>query len=188
GGLFVDGIVNGDILTGEWNIPSLGVGAAPWTTSSHVNTWGAQLETGYAIPLGSSAFIEPVGSIAYGRTTTGRLDLALGATQSFGNSDTLRGSLGGRVGTTSSFQYYKVKLALEGRVWDEFDGKTNTALANAGATFLNANDISGVYGEVKGEANLFAAGDHLSAFLNAGVKWKARYQDTSVSLGVRYQW
>ncbi len=188
GGLFVDGIVNGDILTGDWNLPSLGVGAAPWTASSHVNTWGGQLEAGYAFPIGASSSVEPLGSIAYGRTSTGHLGLALGDSQAFGNSDTLRGSLGGRVATTAAFQYYKVKLALEARVWDEFDGKTNTVLTNGGAAFLNANDISGVYGEVKGEANLFAVGNKLSAFVDTGIKWKTRYQDTSVSLGVRYQW
>ncbi|HEX7758403.1 MAG TPA: hypothetical protein VF459_02795 [Caulobacteraceae bacterium] len=186
GGLFVDGIINGNILTGAWNIPNLGVTAAPWLASSHVNTWGGQLEAGYAFPVGASSFVEPLGSIAYGRTTTGALTLP-GATEAFGNSDTLRGSLGGRVGTTAAFQYYKVKMALEGRVWDEFDGKTNTVLS-AGGLFSNGNDINGVYGEIKGEANLFAAGNNLSAFVNTGVKWKSRYQDTTVTLGVRYQW
>ncbi|MGA0599434.1 beta strand repeat-containing protein [Caulobacter sp. KR2-114] len=187
GGLFVDGIVNGNILTGEWNLPSLGATTAPWDASSHVNTWGGQLEAGYSLPIGASSFVEPLGSIAYGRTTTGALALP-GATQNFADADTLRGSLGGRIGTTAAYQYYKVKVALEGRVWDEFDGKTNTLLANGGANFLNGADISGVYGEIKGEANLFAAGNNLSAFVNTGIKWKSRYQDTSVSLGVRYQW
>jgi hypothetical protein len=186
GGLFVDGIINGNILTGNWNIPGLGATVAPWTANSHVNTWGGQLEAGYAFPIGASSFVEPLGSIAYGRTTTGALALP-GGTQAFGDSDTLRGSLGGRIGTTASFQYYKVKVALEGRVWDEFDGKTTTLL-NVGAPFTNGNDISGVYGEIKGEANLFAVGNNLSAFVNSGIKWKSRYQDTSVSLGLRYQW
>jgi hypothetical protein len=186
GGLFVDGIINGNILTANWNIPGLGVTPAPWLASSHVNTWGGQLEAGYAFPIGASSFVEPVGSIAYGRTSTGSLTLP-GATQAFGDSDTLRGSLGARVGTTAAFQYYKVKVALEGRVWDEFDGKTNTVL-NAGGLFTNGNDINGVYGEIKGEANLFAVGNNLSAFVNTGIKWKTRYQDTSVTLGVRYQW
>ena len=105
------------------------------------------------------------------------------------DSNTFRGSLGARVGTTATTQYYRVKLALEGRVWDEFDGKTNTSLLIAGGpNFLNADDISGVYGEIKGEANLFAVGNNLSAFLNTGVKWKSKYQDTTVTLGFRYQW
>ena len=186
GGLFVDGIINGNILTGNWNIPGLGVTPAPWIASSHVNTWGGQLEAGYAFPIGASSFIEPVGSIAYGRTTVGQLNLPVGP-QTFSNADTLRGSLGARVGTTAAFQYYKVKVALEGRVWDEFDGDTN-ALLNIGAPLATSNDISGVYGEIKGEANIFAVGNNLSAFVNTGVKWKTRYQDTSVTLGVRYQW
>jgi hypothetical protein len=193
GGLFVDGIINGNILTGNWNLPGLGSnavipGITPWTANSHVNTWGGQLEAGYSIPIGASSFVEPLGSIAYGRTTTGSLALPGGAVQAVADSDSLRGSLGGRIGTTASFQYYKVKVALEGRVWDEFDGKTNTALLNTGSIFYNANDINGVYGEIKGEANLFAVGNNLSAFVNSGIKWKSRYQDTSVTLGLRYQW
>ncbi len=188
GGLFVDGIVNGNILTANWNLPGLGVTTAPWVASNHVNTWGGQLEAGYAFPIGANSFIEPVGSIAYGRTTNGQLTLPLGNTETIANSDTLRGSLGARVGTTAAFQYYKVKVALEGRAWDEFDGKTTTVLGNGGTSFTNLNNISGVYGEIKGEANIFAVGNNLSAFVNTGIKWKARYQDTSVTLGVRYQW
>ena len=186
GGLFVDGIINGNILTANWNLPSLGLLPAPWIANDHVNTWGGQLEAGYAFPVGATSFIEPLGSIAYGRTTSGALALP-GASLTIDNADTLRGSLGGRIGTTASFQYYKVKVALEGRVWDEFDGKTNT-LVNVNGIIANSNDISGVYGEIKGEANLFAVGNNLSAFVNTGVKWKTRYQDTTVSLGVRYQW
>ena len=97
--------------------------------------------------------------------------------------------MGLRIGTTAAYQYYKVKLALEGRVGDEFDGKTITNLVvPGGPNFVNTNDISGVYGEVKGEANLFAMGNNLSAFLNAGVKWKTHYQDSTITLGFRYQW
>ena len=55
-------------------------------------------------------------------------------------------------GTTAAYQYYKVKLALEGRVWDEWDGKTNTTLVvPGGPDFSNLDKINGVYGEVKGK-------------------------------------
>ena len=47
----------------------------PWTASGDVRTWGGQLEAGYQMPIGATAFWEPVGSIAYGRTSTD--DLAI---------------------------------------------------------------------------------------------------------------
>jgi outer membrane autotransporter protein len=189
GGLFIDGIINADFLSLHVNLPGLASSPNPWTASGDVRNWGGQIEAGYAVPIGASAFVEPVGSLSYARTSFDDLALPGGAVQQFGDADSFRGSLGARIGTTASYQYYKIKLALEGRVWDEWDGKTNTALIFAGSPdFLNQNKIDGVYGEIKGEANLFAVGDHLSAFLNAGVKWKSRYQSTTVTLGARYQW
>jgi hypothetical protein len=188
GGLFVDGVVAGDFLRGEWSILGLGVNPNPFQAAGDVTTWGGRIEAGYAMPLGANAFWEPVGSLAYGRTSFDNL-VVPGGSNATADSNTFRGSLGARIGTTASMQYYKVKLALEGRVWDEFDGKTNTSLIIAGGpNFLNSDDISGVYGEIKGEANLFAVGNNLSAFLNTGVKWKSKYQDTTVTLGFRYQW
>jgi hypothetical protein len=191
GGLFVDGAINGNFLRGEWSLPGFGVNPNLFQAAGDVTTWGGQIEAGYQMPLGASSFWEPVGSLSYGRTSFDSLQVpgGPGNTQTFNNDNTFRGSLGARVGTTASYQYYKVKLALEGRVWDEFNGTNTTALiVPGGPNFINANDISGVYGEVKGEANLFAMGNNLSAFLNGGVKWKSHYQDTTVTLGFRYQW
>jgi hypothetical protein len=188
GGFFIDGIVNGNFLSMDVSMPSLGVSTAPWTTSGDVRTWGGQVEAGYQWPIGASSFVEPVASLSYSRTSFDDLPIP-GGTQLIDDVDSFKGSLGLRLGTTASYQYYKLKVALEGRVWDEFDGDTNTTLViPSGPDFSNLDELDGVYGEVKGEANLFAAGNNLSAFLNAGVKWKNHYQSTTVTLGARYQW
>jgi hypothetical protein len=188
GGLFVDGIVNANFLSLDISLPGLQTTPSPWTATGDVRNWGGQLEAGYSMPIGSTAFWEPVGSIAYGRTSTDDLSIP-GGTQTFGDTDSWRGSLGARIGTTAAYQYYRIKLALEGRVWDEWDGKTNTALiVPGGPNFNNLDKIEGVFGELKGEANLFSVGNNLSAFLNGGIKWKSRYQSTTLTLGVRYQW
>ena len=191
GGLFVDGVINGNFLRAEWSLPGFIVNPNLFQASGDVTTWGGRVEAGYQMPLGASSFWEPVGSLSYGRSSFDNLAMPGGAGNflSTNNGDTFRGDLGLRIGTTAAYQYYKVKLALEGRVGDEFDGKTTTNLViPGGPNFINTNDISGVYGEVKGEANLFAMGNNLSAFLNAGVKWKTHYQDSTITLGFRYQW
>src|SRR5262249_49833919 len=137
GGLFVDGLVAGDFLRGVWSIPAMGVIPNLFQASGDVTTWGGRIEAGYAWPLGANAFIEPVGSLAYGRTSFDNL-VVPGGSNATADANTFRGSLGARLGTTATTQYYKVKLAIEGRVWDEFDGKTDTSLIIAGGpNFLN---------------------------------------------------
>ncbi|HZZ34377.1 MAG TPA: autotransporter domain-containing protein, partial [Caulobacteraceae bacterium] len=188
GGLFIDAIVNANFLNLDVSLPGLQTSPNPWTASGDVRNWGGQVEGGYAMPIGATAFWEPIVSLAYARSDFDDLNIP-GGTQQFGNVDSFRGSIGARIGTTASYQYYKIKLALEGRVWDEFDGKTDTLLiVPGGPNFLNNDDLDGVFGEIKGEANIFAVGNNFSAFLNGGVKWKSHYQATTVTLGMRYSW
>jgi hypothetical protein len=74
-------------------------------------------------------------------------------------------------------------------VWDEFSGKdTAVLIVSPGPSFTSFNNISGVFGEIKGEANLFTTTSGLSGFVNAGVKWKTKYQESNVTLGFRYSW
>ena len=188
GGFFIDGIVNGNFLSMDVSMPSLGVSTAPWTTSGDGRTWGGQLEAGDQVPIGAASFVEPVASLSYSRTSFDDLVIP-GGVQLIDDTDSFKGSVGLRLGTSASYQYYKIKVALEGRVWDEFDGDTSTTLViPSGPNFGNVDELDGVYGEVKGEAALFATGNALSAFLNAGVKWKSHYQSTTVTAGFRYQW
>jgi hypothetical protein len=45
-----------------------------------------------------------------------------------------------------------------------------------------------VFGEVQGEANIFANHSGLSAFVNGGYKFKTRWREETVTLGARYTW
>ena len=164
------------------------MGGTPFDTTGRVNTLGGQLEDGYAIPMGASAFVEPLGLLAYEQTHFDNLNVP-GGFEHLNDVSSFRGALGGRVGINLPYQYYKVKLAVVGRVWDEFDGTTNTFLTSPGApVFAFGDNIKGVFGEVQAEANVFEVGNGLSAFLNGGVKFKTRYQEETATLGVRYQW
>jgi len=186
GGLFVDGVVNANFLKLNDDLPELGV--PPVTSDTSGTSWGGQVEAGYSMPIGATAFWEPVGSLSYVDTTFGALPVPGGVDQ-LGSDTSFRGSLGARIGMTQDFQYYKVKVALTGRVWDEFENNpTGTLIVAGGSDFVGSDNLKGVFGEVSGQANLFSTTSGLSAFLTGGVKFKSDYNEGTVTIGARYQW
>src|ERR1019366_445970 len=168
---FVDGQFKVDFLS--LNINRVG------SSSTSVDTYGGQIEAGYRFPIGMGT-LEPVGTLAYASTDIGNFNVA-GTTLHWGNEDSFRGSLGGRfsvpVVTNDS---YMIKLAVEARVWDEFDGRNTAVLLSgvAGTPVVGVGDnFSGAFGEVGGSLNLFSRDGHSSAFLNGSYKFKNNYNE-----------
>ena len=80
-------------------------------------------------------------------------------------------------------------MAITGRVWDEFNNRPATLVVVAGGpNFPNSDSLTGVFGEVSGQANLFSTTSGFSAFLSGGVKFKSAYTEGTATLGARYQW
>ncbi|MFO1014942.1 MAG: autotransporter domain-containing protein [Caulobacteraceae bacterium] len=190
GGLFVDGIINANFLNLQDNIPSLPTPPNPFSTEGDVTSWGGQIEAGYTMALGANGFWEPLASLSYVHTDFDDLSLGVSGSANFLSTTSFRGSLGARIGMNSDFQYYKVKIALTGRVWDEFDGQNRTIIVSGGPSNFAWTDnyIDGVFGELALSGNLFSTSNGLSAFANAGVKFKDNYQSTNITVGFRYQW
>ena len=189
GGFFLDGVVNANFLSLDVNMPTLPGPPTPFSTSADVRSFGGQLEAGYQMPSGANAFWEPLASISYVHTDIHDMSMGASGLATFPTTTSFRGSLGARVGMSQDFQYYKVRVALTGRYWDEFDGVNTTVIIAPGPSNLALNDgLNGGFGEVTLGGNLFATGGHLSAFANAGVRFQSNYQSTSVTAGFRYQW
>ena len=180
GQVFVDGQVKGDFLTLHADNGGL-------SRSISVNTYGGQVEAGYRLPIGTGAF-EPVGSLAYATTTIGDGDV-LGTILHYGDENSFRGALGLRysvpVVTSDS---YVIKLAADGRVWDEFEGANHATLLSAGLPVGVEDNFSGVFGEVGAGLNLYSHDGHSSAFLTGSYKFKSNYNEGKVAIGYRYQW
>jgi len=187
GGLYIDGTVSANLLDMKVSLPGLQTTPNPWTATDNVKSIGGKVEAGYQMALGDMLFWEPLGVISYVNTSFSNLAIP-GGTQQLGDTDSFRGSLGARVGATTSFQYYKVKLSLTGRVWDEFsDNNLSTLIVPSGPNFTNTDSLKGIFGEISGQANLFSTNTGFSAFVNGGVKFKSSYTDANVTLGARYQ-
>jgi autotransporter-like protein len=187
GGLFVDGTINANFLRLNSNLPSIGVVPLPVTAKTRGTSIGGQIESGYTMPLGGIGFWEPVGTLSYVNTTMDQIPLP-GSSLKLANDDSFRGSLGLRLGVLSDFQFYKIKLAVTGRVWDEFTNDTlSTFIVPGGTNLTNTDNLKGVFGEVSGQANLFSNKSGFSAFANGGYKFKSNYNEGYVVLGARYQ-
>ena len=168
---FIDGQIKGDFLT-------LRANAFGGSGSTSVDTYGGQVEAGYRIPIGM-ATLEPVGTLAYAQTDIGNTNV-LGTVVRYGANDSFRGAIGGRfsmpVITNDS---YLVKLALDARVWDEFDGNNRATLISslAGTPVVGVNDnFSGVFGEVGGALNLYSKGWPLLGLPERVVQVQVRLQ------------
>ena len=187
GPLFVDATFNSNFLNIGVGLPDTGPGGTVFQTSGRVRSLGGQIESGYALPIGSNAFVEPLGLLAYEQTHFDDLIIP-GGTEHLNDTTSFRGALGGRVGVNLPMEYYKVKLAVVGRLWDEFNGDSSNTLFSAGPNVDFTNRIRGVFGEVQAEANVFEDQSGFSAFLNGGIKFKTRYQEETATLGFRYDW
>jgi outer membrane autotransporter protein len=154
-----------------------------------VRSYGGQLEAGYQMPIGTSAFWEPIAALTYVHTDVEDLNLGPSGSMNFPSTTSFRGSLGLRLGMSGDFQYYRVRVNLTGRYVHEFDGESTSVIVSPGPSNLALIDtLDGGFGEVTLGGNLFAAGGHLSTFTNLSVRFQSDYQAASVTAGFRYQW
>jgi hypothetical protein len=189
GGFFLDGIVNANFMDLRHYTPTLPGPPAPLPATADVTTYGGQVEVGYQMAIGATGFWEPLASLSYAHTEIDLMNLGASGSVDFPSTVSFRGSLGARVGMSGDFQYYKVRVALTGRVWDEFDGNNTIVVISPGpSNFAWNDDFGGTFGEVTLGGNLFTTGGHLSAFANGGIKFRSDYQETNVTVGFRYQW
>ena len=183
---FVDAIVSGNFMDMTHQVPTLAPSPNNIYTSE-VNSVGGQIEGGYTLALGENAFLEPLVSVSYVKTSFD--DIAVpGAVIDWDDQTSLRASLGARLGVNHDFDTFAAKFSLTARLWDEFEGENGLVIHSAGPDLALGDDFSGSFGEVSGSVNVFSNESAFSAFVTAGVKFKEDYQSTDASLGFRWRW
>jgi hypothetical protein len=102
----------------------------------------------------------------------------------------VRGRLGGRVGTTWLWSGWTVEPSITGSVWETFTGNNVASLTSNGFV-LDLNDVNQhkTQGEVGGMVNVFGGlGSPWSAFVKGDYRFASGYSDGSIKGGLRYQW
>jgi len=183
-GFFVDALAKVDLLNMDYRAPSLATIQGLNTT-----TLGFTVDTGYRFNLGANAFIEPVATLSYARTTLDRLLALPGAMAKFGSNDSLRGSLGARVGGNMVLNdAYRLEASLTGRVWNEFRGVNKALILSDGVPLGVEDNFRGAFGEIAGTLNVYGANTGWSGFVSASYKFNRDLSNSSIKGGVRYQW
>lgn len=179
GGFYLDAQGKVDLLSLNYSAP---IGP---DTDAAVTSIGIEANTGYRADMGSM-FIEPVASVAYVNTNID--DMSVGtASVDFSNGNSLRGGLGVTVGTTiDTGNDTTTELALLAKVWNEFEeANTVTISDGVGGTVEFQDNISGVFGEVRGTATVTSGDQSLSGFASAGARFNDQFVTVDGKLGVR---
>lgn len=179
GGFYVDGQAKVDLLSLNYSAP---IGA---DTDAAVTSFGVEANTGYRMDMGG-LFIEPNATVSYVNTSIE--DLSVGtASVDFSNGDSLRGGVGVTVGTTiDTGNDTTTELALLAKVWNEFEeANTVTISDGVGGSVEFADNISGLFGEVRGTATVTSLDQSLSGFVSAGSKFNEEFITVDAKVGVR---
>ena len=173
---YIDALFKADFLTADFS-----VGGAQ--ASTDILNLGGRIEGGYRFTNASGYFIEPVASIAYVSSDLDDLNV-LGTPVSINSDDSLRGKIGGRVGTSMMVGNGKMDPYINAYVGGEFLGDNSAFIS--GLTLQD--DISGVFGEVGAGFNWYDAANSWSVYGQANYIFADDYWAANGTLGVRYSW
>ncbi|MDF2995301.1 MAG: outer rane autotransporter barrel domain protein [Xanthobacteraceae bacterium] len=188
GGFFIDGLFKADFLEMDYDVSSLANFGYTGETSDVTNL-GFTIDTGYRFGWGSSAWFEPVATVSYVNTQIDDLNDFPDTTVKFEDGDSLRASIGARVGgRVYDAPTYWVEASATGRFWYEFEGENKAIIENPGDDFAAYDDFDGGFGEVAGSLNWFGKENGWNGFVNASVLFNDDYTNGSGKVGVRYQW
>jgi len=185
---FFDALFKADFLSMDYKAPTL-FGAGYFGQSADVTNLGFTLDTGYRIKWGATGFFEPLATLSYVSSDIGSLPLFAGTVVDFGTNDSLRGSLGARIGSKLfDTTGYWVEGSLTARLWYEFLGSNAVNIFNPGVPFSTTDNFDGLFGELGAGVNIFGHGNGWNGFANASVKFGDEYTAGNARGGVRYQW
>jgi hypothetical protein len=181
GGFFADVLAKADFGNMDYS-------ADGDSGDSSYTSVGVSADMGYRFGFATGWFIEPKATLAYVNTSFDDVDI-LGAGVSFEDGDSLRGRLGGRLGTTIDNGTRLITPYIEASVWNEFDGDYGASFYDIGGTPSVGYDAGGTYGEVVAGADIVNVGAGWSAFGKGAVQFgDDEMLGFSGNLGLRKSW
>ena len=190
-GFFADGLFLANWMSMDYTAGgTLFGGGVPNTgVNANVQQYGGRIDTGYRFQF-NPWFFEPQLTAEVVHTNFGNLPFpTVGTTVQVDDDTSVRGRLGGRLGTSFVTGNWRVEPSVTGGVWETLSGNNGAVLTSNGFA-LDLTDPSNnkTQGEVGGMLNFYQLGTNWSAFVKGDYRFASEYTSGSVKGGVRYQW
>ena len=181
GGWYNDVLFKADLLNVDYTTTFQSSKVSPDS-----NSFGIRYDTGYRFNLGQGFFVDPQGTIAWVNTDMDNFKL-FNTPVNFSNGDSVRGSLGGRVGYSWLWGASVVEPFFDGKVWQEFEGDNKVALTSGGHKLTFKDQVDQTWGELGGGVNVFT-GANSSIFVKADALVGGSLDGFNVRGGGRLAW
>jgi outer membrane autotransporter protein len=186
GGFFVDALFKADILTFDYD--AIGLYLDINKQASDVNSLGFTIDTGYRFNWTETLFVEPVATLSYVQTNIDDIWLPPSASVDFHDGESLRASVGARVGgRVHETENYVFEGSVTGRFWYEFKGDNYATFTSPGIEVVANDSLQGAFGEVGAALNWFGKESGWNGFVNANIKFNGDYTSGTANAGIRYQ-
>ncbi len=148
------------------------------------------LEAGYPFILKPELVLEPQAQLIYQKLKIGRHKDEVSII-SYSGEDSVRGSMGVRLSKSDELRNQgEMNIALTGRIWEEFKGKTRTTFRNLQGNYPThfTNDLAGPWVDLGVEGTL-QLNQRLSFYMNGNYErgFHSRYA-IGGSIGMRVNW
>lgn len=162
--------------------------------NANFRTMGVQLEAGWMLPLEGGLQVEPLAGVSWARASHENMairapDLEItGYTITGARQDSLRASLGLRLGLEQRLQALRLHYSLTGRVAQEFAGEAASGIRNAGPSLVVEDTLDGTFTELRASVGISDVSGRLSVLLGGMVEFANDYDRYGMTAGFRYQW
>jgi outer membrane autotransporter protein len=167
------------------------VGSSDTALETSVSAFGARTEAGWRLSLGKALSLEPLASVVYVRSGLSDIQHLPGSNKNalqFDPGNSLRGGLGARATVDSVLAGVRLGLSLAGRVWWEFEGEANAYVRTGVDALPFSSTFDGTFSEASAALDISSAGGAVSGYLSFGGRFGDDYDNTTASLGIRYNW
>lgn len=193
-GFFADGLFLANWMSMDYTSAGslFGLGGssvANVAANSDMSQYGGRIDSGYRFQF-NPWFIEPQLTAEVVHTSFGNLPFPIvGTNVQLDDDFSVRGRLGGRIGTTWVTSGWRIEPSIDGGVWETFAGNNGAVLTNNGfALDLTDPNNNKTLGEIGGMLNFYQIGTNWSAFVKGDYRFADQYTSGSVKGGMRYQW
>jgi hypothetical protein len=176
-------------------VSTFNLSTAGSSADTSAQTQSVRVDGGRRFSLTDALHVEPLASVAWVRADFDDLvvaspdnPLATSNRAQFGNSVSLRGALGARLGFDQALSKLRIDYTLTGRYWSEFEGKTEVLIQSPGPAVPVSNTFDGSFLDLAGRISVSDAEGHISGYVDATSASGDDYSSLGFSAGFRYQW